>query len=77
MMGGDLETLRNELGRALKNAQAINAPAAVVSPLARALAELRATGDNDQAVTGARVAIRNWRSWAFGRTTPPKISRGV
>ena len=75
MMGGDLETLREELGRALRNAQTMNAPTAVVSPLARSLAELRATGDDDQAISGARVAIRNWRNWAFGRTSPPKISR--
>ena len=66
----ELETLRGELGRALTSAQAMNAPSAVVSPLARSLAELRASKDADDAVSGARVAIRNWRTWAFGRTGP-------
>jgi hypothetical protein len=66
----DLDALREELGHALTSAQAMNAPALVVSPLARSLAELRATGDGASAVSTARGAIRNWRTWAFGRTGP-------
>ena len=69
----ELETLRGDLGRALSSAQAMNAPSAVVSPLARSLAELRASKDPDLAISGARVAIRNWRNWAFGRTNPPVV----
>jgi hypothetical protein len=76
-MGADLDTLRGELSRALTNAQNMNAPAAVVSPLARSLAELRATNDAEAAISGARAAIRSWRNWAFGRTNPPKINRGA